>query len=60
MDNTNKMPYVKPEISKIEIDNEISVVLMSQPEAPTADPGNFIPVGQGSAGDNNGNVNGAF
>lgn len=57
MNNTNKMAYIKPEISKIEIDNEISVVLMS-PGGQTFQ----TPVGLGDGGnnDNNGNINGEF
>jgi hypothetical protein len=55
MNNTNKMAYIKPEISKIEIDNEISVVLMS-PNGQSQ----FIPVGQGDGGINNGDMNGDF
>lgn len=59
MNNTNKMAYIKPEISKIEIDNEISVVLMSPG---TPGPSFVPPVGLGDGGnnDNNGNINGAF
>jgi hypothetical protein len=57
MNNTNKMAYIKPEISKIEIDNEISVVLMS-PGGQTFQ----TPVGLGDGGNdfNNGNINGEF
>lgn len=55
--NNNKMAYTSPEITKVEIDNEISVVLMSPP-GPTFVP----PVGLGDGGndDNNGNINGTF
>jgi len=54
--NNSKSVYVRPEITKVEIDNEISVILMSTPVSGAA----FIPVGQGDGGVNNGDVNGSF
>ncbi len=59
MKDNSKQEYIRPEILKVEIDNEISVVLMSP--RPDPDPGpDFIPVGQGDDGVNNGNIGGTF
>lgn len=55
--NNNKMAYTSPEITKVEIDNEISVVLMSPGPTYLTTP---VGLGEGGNDDNNGNINGTF
>jgi len=54
MNTTQKESYLRPEVTKVDIDNEISVILMSV-SAPNS-PSGLPPIGNGADGSNGGSI----